>query len=378
MQFDAETLLNPFSLFRQLRESSPLFFVEPLQAWMLLRYDDVKRVYWDHESFSSRNPLRLPSDSPLSIETLVFSDPPGHTRLRALAQAPFTPRRVALLEGRIRELVLEELAAIEGDRFEFVQRFSRPFPAMVIAELLGVDSSDRAAFQRMADEAVRYGVAGEAEAIAATRSLGAFMSSVIAEKRRRPDDKLISAWLAGEGMQEPATEAEIISFGALLLIAGHETTTNLLNNTVRCLSDSPEGRALASSPETLPLVLDEVLRMRGSVLAAPRRTTRDVSIAGQTLPADSLVLGNILAANRDPAAFESPEEFIPRRAPKAILSFGSGIHRCLGEPLAKLECKVALPLLYQRFPSLRVAADRAPEPVFSPFVHGVRSLWVEG
>lgn len=375
---DVKTLLNPFPLFRMLREASPVLFVEPLGAWLALKYADVKRIYVDHAAFSSKNPMQLPADSPLAAETLVFSDPPNHTRFRAMAVAPFTARRVAIMKPHIASIVQKQLASLPDEGFDFVAGFSGPIPALIIAQILGIPAADQVFFKNLVGDVVLIGTVGhEAKAHRALRVLSEYLSQLLDEKRQAPDDALLSAWLRGESSAQPATPEEIISLTTVLLVAGHESTTNLLSNAVRIFSEHPEARPLLADPEKAALVLDEVLRYRGPLSALPRRTVTEVTLSGVTIPSGSLVLGMLGAANRDPEVFADPDRFEPLRASKGGLAFGAGIHRCLGEPLARLEALLALPALYRRFPELQVDPTVEPEPVISPLMHGVRTLRVQ-
>jgi cytochrome P450 len=367
--FSAEIMLDPFSLFSSMRESQPVLHVEQLGAHLLFRYADVKRAYEDNAVFSSNNPLRQPSNSPI-VETMIFRDPPEHSRLRALAQSAFTPKAIAAIEPRIEDIARAHLDALATPDADFVPLFSAPFPALVIAELLGVDASRRAQFVSFANDIVASVLVPDV-LTAVLDEFQRFSRAIVEEKRSHPDDRLLSQWLANPDM----TTDEVVGLAILLLVAGHETTTNLLNNTVRCLSDAPHVKQrLIDNPALAPRVIDEVLRFRGPVLAAFRRTRTEVVLSETTIPADSLVLPLIGSANRDPSAFANPDVFDPDRSTRGLLSFGSGIHRCLGEPLARLETQLALRLLFKRYPALRVDPSRPIAPVLSPVVHGARSL----
>ncbi|HVK64551.1 MAG TPA: cytochrome P450 [Polyangium sp.] len=379
MLLDTQILLDPFPMYREFREKAPVLWAEVMDSWLLFRYEDVKRAMEDADAFSSENPLKMPPDA-FSTATMVFQDDPNHARLRAFAQPAFTPRRVAMLEQRIKELCDDLLAemADKGGAFDLVRAFTGPLPAMVIAELLGVPRSDFRTFQRIADDVVHIGTKGKQEqAQRAGQELAEYYAALVAEKRRTGalGNDLTSDFLRSQGAGANFSDREIVAMGPLFLFAGHETTTNLLNNTVRCLSETPEAKAfLLADLGRAPRILEEVLRCRGPATGAPRIARRDIELHGVTIPAGSRVWPLSLSANRDPRVFDDPERFLPDRNPKNILSFGRGIHKCLGEPLARLEAKIAVPALYRRFPELRVDPERPAVPTPSPLIHGCLEL----
>lgn len=378
MRLDPQTLLNPFPLFRELREQSPVLRVDSLDFWLLSQYEDVKRGLEDTEFFSSEDTL-VPAHVP-GRASMLFRDDPHHARLRAFAQPAFTPRRVAALEQQIKELCNDQLVEMAklGASFDLVGAFTGPLPSMIIAELLGVPRSDFRTFQRMANDAVYITVKEQEErGHRALGQLAAYYAALVDEKRRTGafGEDLTSDFLRARSAGADFSQEELIDMGLIMLIAGHETTTNLLNNTVRSLSETPGAQDfLLADLRRTPLIIEEVLRYRGPVMGVPRVTRRDVELHGVTIPAGSRVLCLVASANHDPQMFNDPDRFIPDRAPKNTLSFGRGIHRCIGEPLARLEAKVAIPALYGRFPGLRVDPERQPLPTTSPVVHGCLEL----
>jgi cytochrome P450 len=379
MLLERDAVLEPFALYRECREKTPVLWEPAMNAWLLFRHEDVKRAMEDTEAFSSDNPMDLPPGSPI-LSTMIFQDNPGHARLRAFAQPAFTPRRVALLEQRIQTLcdeLLEDMRDL-GEAFDLVSAFTAPLPALVIGELLGVPRSDVKTFHRLAEDIIHLGTAAEAaRAHRAIEELGAYYASLVEHKRRSGElgEDLTSDFLRAQASGAPFSDRELLAMGPLFLTAGHETTTNLLNNTVRCLHDQPEGRDfLRDHPEQLSQVLDEVLRCRGPATGVARRVRQDLELHGVKLPAGSRVWALLLSANRDPRVFEQPERFIPERKPRHVLSWGRGVHKCLGEPLARLEARIALPALYRRFPELRLDPERPVVPAPSPVVHGCLEL----
>ncbi len=385
MPFDGKTLLDPFAMYQKLREESPVLWDDTLDAWMVFRYDDVKRVLEDADTFSSFDVFRMGDEAPQAAISMASVDDPDHARLRAFAQPAFTPRRVAKLRQSIEKLcstLLDEIDDQSGS-FDVVRAFSAPLPAIVIAILLGVPPSDFSRFQRIANDTLLVVKKGHEEhkerGIRAMNELCDYYAELIADRRQTGilGDDITSDLIRAQASGADISEDEIIAMGNIMLIAGHETTTNLITNTVRCLSEHPDGRSfLLEDPNRISILLNEVLRYRGPAASIPRNTRRDVELQGVTIPAGSAVFAMLLSANRDPRVFEDPERFIPTRKPKKILSFGSGIHRCIGEPLARLEAKIAIPALYKRFPGLRVDPDRAAVPIETPVVHGCRELQV--
>ncbi|MEM9462829.1 MAG: cytochrome P450 [Myxococcota bacterium] len=371
-------------MYRRLREESPVLWDDALSSWLLFRYEDVKRALRDAETFSSADPMDMASEAPQAARNMAAVDEPDHSRLRALAQPAFTPRRVAKLRQSIEQLCdelldrIEDQAEDQGDAFDLVREFTVPLPAIVIAVLLGVPSADYGLFQRMANDALFVTVKQQRErGIRAMNELSAYYAELLADRRRSGTlgDDITSDLIRAQASGADVSEDELVAMGNVMLIAGHETTTNLISNTVRCLSENPDARAyLLEDLDRSSIVLEEVLRCRGPAAGTMRIALRDVEMQGVTIPANSSVVPLILSANRDPRVFDEPERFIPDRKPKKTLSFGSGIHRCLGEPLARLEAKVAIPALYRRFPSLRVDPERPTIPIPIPMLHGCREL----
>lgn len=378
--FDRQFHLEPFVRFEELRRHHPVFYVEALDAWLLLRHDHVKQVLQDPRTFSSDDP-RWHTEEFETAPTMITSDDPTHRRLRALAQPAFTPRRIAKLATAVEELcesILDEVEA-RGDRFDLVEAFSGPFPAIVIAELLGVPREDYPRFRRIAAQAV-LATRPEPErsvGMRAGQELNAYYGAFLRKRRDSGElgDDLTSDFIRAQRDGAECSDAELEAMGSLFLIAGHETTTNLINNAVRCLDDAPKLRAkVVADPDCARDLVTEVLRYRGPVLGNFRFTTRTVEIGETVLPPGSRVLPMLMAANHDPNEYEAPGEFQLERRAKGHLGFGRGIHRCLGEPLAKLEAEIAIPALYRRFPELRVDTERDILPVELPVIHGCREL----
>jgi cytochrome P450 len=314
---------------------------------------------------------------------LLHSDPPDHTRLRRLVSGAFTRRRVDALAPRIQQIadgLLDDLTAAlaEHGEADLITAFAYPLPIAVIEEMLGVPAHDRAGFRRWSTTVASGSAVDPPQWVAAATALVGFVRDLVAAKRAQPADDLMSALVAARDGADRLTEDELTSMVFLLLVAGHETTVNLIGNGVYTLLTHPGGRALLQAePERLPATIEELLRFDGPVQVATFRwTSAPVSIGGTVIPAGEIVVPGLLAANRDPARIAEPAVFDPTRDPTAPhLAFGQGVHHCLGAALARLEGRIALGSLLARLPDLRLAvpvADLRWRP--SVLMHGLAAL----
>lgn len=370
---------DPYPLYTRLRESSPIFQVPGTNFYLLLDYDSVRRALTEPDAFSSR--AAPPGGRPL--DWLIFADPPRHTKLRGLINRAFTPAVVAGLEPRIRTLSRELLDRVAGrGEMDLVADFAVPLPLMVIAELLGIPPADRDRFRRWADATLNLADTigpdaprAVADFAAAKAEMTPYVADVLARRRAEPRDDLLTRLALAEVDGERLTDAEILGFFQLLLLAGSETTTNLISNAVLCFLAEPDQLTrLRQSPELLPASVEEVLRYRSPVQTVFRAAARHLTVHGQTIPAGALVLVVIGSANRDPRQFPEPEHFDITRSPNPHLAFGHGIHFCLGAPLARLEGRIALSDILERLPNLRRADDGPWEPRRAFHVHGPARL----
>jgi hypothetical protein len=316
------------------------------------------------------------------------ADPPEHNKLRKIISRAFTPKMVAALEPRIAEVTRELLDAVEGrDRLELVDDLTYPMPVIVISELLGVPNSDRDLFQKWVDRMATSAVAltngnrgsdADIDPQAAMRhvpELVEYLRAHAAERRVKPRDDLLTKLVQAEVDGERLSDASVVNFANVLLIAGHITTTMLLGNTVLCLDAHPEQAKRVRADRTMvPTAIEESLRFLSPFATLARVTTRDVEIGGYGVPADQLLMVWVAAANRDGRAFEHPHVFEPTRDPNPHLAFGRGIHFCIGAPLARLEGRIALNILLDRFPHLRTDPAQRPTFVPSPNMTGVKTL----
>ncbi|MFD8144729.1 cytochrome P450 [Streptomyces sp. NPDC059708] len=304
--------------------------------------------------FADREPGRRLH--PAVAHTMLATDPPRHTRLRKLVTKAFTTGAVKELRpyiARVTDELLDGCPA--GEPFDFVARLAVPLPVIVICRLLGVPRADRSDVRRWSAELF---AAGEPDVIdAASHAIAGYMTDLIAAKRRAPGDSLLDRLIAARDGADRLGEEELVSLAVLLLVAGHETTTNALGNALLALLLHPAVRErLRRDPDGIPGALDELLRFDPSVSTATFRfTTRAVTLGGTDIPAGAPVLVSLAAANRDPARFPAPDHLDPDRDAAAHLAFGHGIHRCLGAPLAKAELETVLRAVPTRFPALRLA-----------------------
>jgi cytochrome P450 len=370
-------LANPYAMYRAMREQSPIYRSEMMESWVLSRYDDIDAVLMDSRFSADRNRAQTrfaqmmreqqAEYGPMSdAQTMLTSDPPDHTRLRKLVSKAFTPRAVENLRPRIRDIV-EYLLAEAGKRGEFdIQHdLAYPLPLIVIAEMLGVPPEDRHRFKHWSDTVVATlaGPFTPPEVLETGRKsieeLADYFSHIIAERRAEPRDDLISGLIAAEEGGHVLSEDEIFSTCILLLIAGNETTTNLLGNGLCALLAHPgEEALLRERPELVPDAIEEMLRYRPSTQSTFRQTTRDVTLHGQTIPADSRVMLSIASANHDEEQYgDDGHVFRVTRAQVDHVAFGSGIHFCLGSALARLEMRSILTPLLRRTRALRAGGE---------------------
>lgn len=374
--FSPEIRRNPYALYDQLRAATPVLHVAQAGLWMIFDYEGVKRVLTDHDSFSSK---RGP------VQWLVFLDPPRHTKLRALIARAFTPRSIANLEPRIRQLTSRLLdQVIERGEMDLAADFSVPLPILVIAEMLGIPVSDLPQFKRWNDVILNLsyaipGVGGSAAVVsdfaAVTIEMGGYLRGLLDHRRSTPQDDLLTRLLEAEVDGERLTEENILGFFQLLLLAGSETTTNLINNAILCLLENRDQLArLQAEPALLPSAIEEVLRYRSPVQWMIRVTTRDVEVNGQAIPAGQRVLPIMGSANRDPSQFTDPARFNITRDPNRHLAFGHGVHFCLGAALSRVESRIALTALLERLRGVELAGAEPWEPRQGLHVHGPTRL----
>jgi cytochrome P450 len=374
-----EQPLNPFPRYAAMRHNEPVFQDQETGVWHVFRYDDVQRVLSEHATFSSRIGGDNPSETgQLFAASLINTDPPRHRQLRSLVSQAFTPRSVEALGPRISELTDELLDPVAGaGAADLIDQLAYPLPVIVIAELMGIPAADRDRFKQWSDVIVSQTRPGADETghMAAHREMAEYFTGMIEQRRRQPGNDLISALLAAEIDGQKLSVIELLGFCALLLVAGNETTTNLIGNAVLCFTEAPgTAERLIAEPALLPQAIEEVLRYRSPVQSMYRISAVDTTLRGLPIPAGSPIVAWIGSANRDGEQFPHPEVFDVGRSPNRHLAFGQGIHFCLGAPLARLEARIALQSVLSRLPRLAVDPEAQLERMESTIVYGVKQL----
>ena len=369
--------LDPFPWYSLMREQAPVMRDEARGVVSAFSYDEVQRVLSEWAVFSSERAMRGGGGHPLS-ESMISTDPPRHRQLRNLVTQAFTPRSVAALAPRIDGIVRELLdSVVPAGRMDIVDDIAYPLPVIVIAELLGIPPQDRAQFKRWSDAVVTAARDSQeaVERLDLHREMAAYFGRVIEERRRQPGNDLVSGLVAAQVDGQHLTDMELLGFCMLLLVAGNETTTNLISNAILCFDERPEVYdELREHPETIPDAVEEVLRYRSPVQMMMRTAVQDTVLGEQRIREGDTVLAWIGSANRDERQFPDAARFDIHRTPNRHLAFGHGIHFCLGAPLARLEARIALEALVRRTRNMRRVPGVELEPLGSFVVFGVRHL----
>jgi cytochrome P450 len=371
---DPAVLEDPYPAYRRLRDRHPVLHDADSDWWFVSRYADVLTALRDHECFSSARWLFYDADPDVFLPSMLQEDPPRHHVLRRAAtrafEGAFTRRRAALLESRMREIVSELIDAFAArGSADLVTEFAWPFPATVIGELLGVPRDDQPLFRDWA-AALASSNTTDAASQGAVRSIYTYFDKIVSERRERPGDDFLSTLLgAGELSHE-----DLLGMAFLLLVAGHETTTHLLANSLVLLSDRPDlADRLRAEPGLLERgAIDELLRWVSPVQGQSRTTTREVELGGARLPAGARVHLLLGSANHDERQYADPEAVDLARSPNYHVAFGHGVHYCLGANLARLEARIALEEILTRLPDYRRVAGplkRAGSPVLRTLEH---------
>jgi len=378
-----EVMENPYPYYAYLREQAPVYWIAPLQAWALSRYADV--------DFALRNPQIFPSSvftaqmlgdlNPTpEVPWILDMNPPDHTRLCKLVNKGFLPRLIRALEPRVQEITRQLIASLRSRVEEdLVSALSGPLPTTVIAEMLGVEEDRLADFKRWSDDVVLGTSRPTDEAVrvrvrAGGAALRAYFEKLIERRRTDPGEDVITALVRAEEEHDTLSSSEILGLAVLLLLAGNETTTNLIGNAVRNLLRHPVELAKVRADRTLvPSLVEEVLRYEGPVQLIPRVTAREVELEGGMIPAGATVFLLLGSANRDERKFPEPDRFDVTRNPQDHVGFGYGIHYCLGAPLARLEGRIALESLLFDCPPFICTREPLPQ-IASIIVRGVQTL----
>lgn len=381
IEFDPATATfraDPFPVYRRLRDEDPAHWSPRLKAWVLTRYEDVKRVCLDERMSSDRlrpffaslgaaEATRMAELIRVLTLWMVFRDPPEHTRLRRLASRVFHVRSIQALRPNVEALTRWLLERIgERESFDFIGEFAGPLPALVIIDMLGAPRSELERLKRLSDEmalfigSARSSDAKYARAEAATREMAALFRELIAERRAAPSDDLLSQLVQVEDGGDRFTDDELVATCVLLLFAGHETTTHHLANGLAALTRFPaEMEKLRREPALAAAAVEELLRYDGPIGAQVRIALEPQAFHGRTFQPGERVFLMMNAANRDPRAYADPDRVELARNGVAHLTFGFGPHICLGFPLARLEGQIALPAVLARWREIEIA----PEPI---------------
>lgn len=377
----AEFLRDPYPVYDQLRAHDPIFWSAENEYWILTRYADIVSHIQDHRLSSNRigaHAARMPQAAKEHFRPLfsavsswmLMIDPPDHTRLRGLVSKAFTPSVVENMRSLITDLVNEKLARVRQlGRMDIMSDLANPLPAIVIAEMLGVAGADQEQFKAWSDD-IAMGLAGIDSARSKEElfalydlaqksflALAAYFHEKVAELRLKPRDNLLSALIQAEERGDRLTEQELFANCVLLMIAGHETTTNLIGNGILALLHNADQRqALALNPDLITSAIEELLRYDSPVQKMARIALHDIDIAGKQIKGGTLVCFSFAAANRDPEQFTAPEQLDITRKPNRHLAFGHGLHYCVGAALARLEGQIAVSAVLKALPSIKLAS----------------------
>lgn len=352
---------HPFPWFATMRAQQPVAYDQTLGAWSLFLYEDVLRAISDYEAFSSQT-VNLEADQ-APPRSIVMMDPPEHRLYRSLVSQAFTPRTIAGLAPRIATLVdhyLDQIVA--SGSADITADLAYPLPVTVISELLGVPQQDHPQLKVWVDEIIE--AVSKSPGIPPVNPLYVqYFVQLTEQRRREPQDDLITSLLAVNIDGESLGLEDILGFCVLLYVAGYFTTTHLLTNALLCLDQHPEAKEfLKQHPERLPESIEEVLRYSSPVQSLTRVTRKDVELQGQSIKAGERVICWLASANHDATRFSDPDVFDPSRSANKHMGFGHGAHFCLGAPLARLETRIALEKLLERMPDLHIPAGTFLQP----------------
>ena len=374
IELSEKFLREPGPLYEQLRTQGPIHHVRlpaGLRGWLITDYTVAKQVLADPTIRKDVHQIRRIIDTTHPgvhamgsdmAEHMLNTDPPDHTRLRRLVAKAFTPRSVAALAPRVEDIADDLTAAMSTTGpVDLLSAFAFPLPITVICELLGIPAGDRDQFRAWTNTILFAGADSREGVLAAAGDMNAYLRTLIAHRRAHPGDDMLSGLVATTDTDGNLTDTEVVSMTFLLLIAGHETTVNLIGNTMLTLLQDPERFAtLRAHPDQIPAALEEHLRHLGPVhIATLRFTTEPVTLGDTTIGPDELVFVSLAAANRDPHRFARPELVDYDRDNPGHLAFGHGIHVCLGAPLARAEGTIAITRLLARYPHMSLATDPA-------------------
>ncbi len=380
-----------YQWFQQMQQDAPVWLDADSGCWHVFRYEDVSQVITDSTLFTSDGTSLLQAkgakESPSVEKSLIAMDPPEHNKYRNLVSSAFTPRALARLSERVTTITQELLDQVKGrDELDLVEDLAYPLPAIVISDMLGAPAEDRPLFRRWSDRLLSQqlndaefaggtSIAPDRSILEDFKEMRSYFSAMLEERLKSPRADMMSDLMAAEIDGEHLTIASAASFCVLLLIAGHVTTTNLLSQSVRCFDEhTGTMEQLHQQPELMPGAIEEVLRYASPVWRLRRMTRIDATLAGVTIPAGSMIFAWVAAANRDATQFFEPERFNFLRNPNRHVTFGHGVHFCIGAPLSRLETSIALPMILAQLPGLRQIPEKPGELFKGGFLFGFRSL----
>jgi cytochrome P450 len=391
---------DPYPVFARVRSEDPVYLTEfpgNRSGWMITRYEEAEKVLRDprfakdprhvftpeqlQKQFPTQNAQKQEHEQAFAFNrNMLGSDPPDHTRLRSLVSLSFTPRLIEQWHERIQAITNELLDAVQDKgEMDLVNSLAFPLPLIVITEMLGIPPEDGMKFRAWSNSVIE--ASGNPETFRKRQGdlieFREYLRFLINEKRKQLSDDLISLLIRNEEAGDKLSEGELIAMVFLLLVAGHETTVNLISNGALALMTHPEQmQALREHPEMLKPAIEEFLRFHGPLMTATQRwAVEDVELAGKLIRKSDYVVVILASANHDPAAFHNPDDLDITRSSNPHLAFGKGIHYCLGAPLARLEGQVAIGTLLQRMPDLQLAVD-PKDLVWRPgaLIMGLRAL----
>jgi len=383
---DPAFIEDPYPTYHLLRSEDPVHH-NPLGFWVLTRYDDVVAALRDprliKEPIAAFVAARTGAPAPAGGLSMLDRDPPDHTRLRGLVNKAFTPRVVEKLRPDIQDVVDGLLAKVQDTHsMDLMEEFAFPIPVIVICQMLGVPVEDRERFKKWGLDIARgldaIMLPPDSDVVRRStqsrQELAGYFRQLIAQRRSSPRDDLLSGLIAAEEAGDKLSETELLATCILLLVAGHETTVNLIGNGTLALLRHPEQlRRLRDEPGLIGSAVEELLRYDGPVQRTARIPSEDLTIAGHTIPKGDMVLPFIGAADRDPAQFPDPDRLDLGRADNRHIAFGWGIHFCIGAPLARVEGQIAIATLVRKLPKLALASEK-PEHRLSLTLRGLKTL----
>lgn len=376
--FNPDTLENPYPHYQSWRENQPIWWAEDVQGWVISRYDDVRTVLKDAATFSSKSMGEM--DQQAMALPLLTDDPPRHTQLRAIVNKAFTSRALKDMEAEVTIVAEELLDKLDPNApIDIAAEFTMPLPVIIISQLMGIPEEKAEDFKRWSDALTGTSEATDLEdRMPDIMEMAGYFQSLIPERRENPGDDLISKVVHADVDGESLNDMDIVGFTVLLLIAGNETTTNLLGNLLSHVADNPQlWDELRADPRKIDAAVEETLRFDGPVHWVNRKATQDVVIQGQQVNAGDAIYAILGSANRDSDHYPDADSFrLDRPKGQDHHTFGHGIHFCIGAPLGRMEARHGLQGLLKRFSAVKHAPDNENERTHSNMLRGFHHLWL--